>query len=103
LLGIAPACTQKLQQARLRPRPTVIARPLKAAEAISLQARPHPPATSQNDLVDGGLPSPTTKDSRAKGKFWGAAKFAFRPMTQNIYGEPAEPSKMPQWVDFGKI
>jgi len=38
-----------------------------------------------------------TKDSRAKGKFWGATKFAFRPMTQNIYGEPAEPSKMPQW------
>jgi len=30
----------------------------------------------------------------AKGKFWGAAKFAFRPMTQNIHGEPAEPSKM---------
>jgi hypothetical protein len=32
--------------------------------------------------VDGGLPSRPRKDSRAKGKFWGAAKFAFRPMPQ---------------------
>jgi len=45
--------------------------------------------------VDGGVPSHNTI-RLPKGKFWGAAKFAFRPMTQNIYGEPAEPSKMPQ-------
>jgi hypothetical protein len=27
---------------------------------------------------------PSPQDTRAKGQFWGAAKFAFRPMTQNI-------------------
>jgi len=69
--------------------------------------------------VDGGMPSRPRKKTRkrkantapakriavhpseARIQFWGAAKFAFHPMTQNIYGEPAEPSKMPYWVDFG--
>jgi hypothetical protein len=53
--------------------------------------------------VDGGLPSPHAKDPRAKGKFWGAAKFAFRPMTRKYQKCLKEQILVKKTCCYGKI
>jgi len=43
----------------------------------------------------------TTKTSKPKGNFGRGQNCLLANDLKKIHGEPAEPSKMPQWIDFG--